>query len=277
MESLRDIIPKNIFTSVPNAQNIDKQLAQNYAEIARLNPGWTHTIFDDDSQYEFIKENYDSDILRIYLSINHAYGAAKADFFRYLLIYHLGGVWLDAKSTAITPLSKIIKPDDELLLSHWDDPTTGSANELFWGERSKIPIYEFQNWWLVAGRNHASFEKVITEVCKNIQTYSAIKHGIGRMGVLCTTGPLAFTRAIFPTLTSGNHRIIKASREGFKYTIFEETFSHRKVIGTNYQKVREPLVKKNFFMNLEAHLAFSYEIYRRVKRKMHLAKPKIHL
>jgi mannosyltransferase OCH1-like enzyme len=268
MESPVDMIPKNIFTSVPNAQNIDERLVRNYTEIAKLNPGWTHTIFDDFSGREFIQENYDSEILRVYLSINRSYGAARADFFRYLLIYNLGGVWLDAKSTSTNPFSNLIQDNDQLLLSHWSDPTTGSANELFWGERSRIPIYEFQNWWLIARPKHPSFEKLIVDICKNIDTYSALRHGVGRMGVLCTTGPLAFTRSLYPTLTNKNHRIIEAEKEGLVYTIFDQIFTHRSVIGTNYGKVKAPLVSAGWRGSLEAFLADSFMTCKRVIRKL---------
>jgi hypothetical protein len=209
--------------------------------------------------------------LRAYLSINGSYGAARADFFRYLLIFHFGGVWLDAKSTSTKPLSNLIQADDELLLSHWSDPTTGSANELFWGERSRIPIYEFQNWWLIARPRHPSFEKLIVDICKNIATYSAIRHGVGRMGVLGTTGPLAFTRSIYPTLTNRNHRIIEAEDEGLVYTIFDQTFAHRSVIGTNYQKVKAPLISSGWRGSLEALLADSFMTFKRVIRKLRMS------
>ena len=48
----------------------------------------------------------DSVLLNGYLNLNH--NTPKSDFFRYLLMYKVGGVYLDIKSFAETPLKNII-------------------------------------------------------------------------------------------------------------------------------------------------------------------------
>ena len=46
----------------------------------------------------FIFEHYGEDFLSIYQKAGTDYGAAHADFFRYLLFFKCGGVYLGCKS-----------------------------------------------------------------------------------------------------------------------------------------------------------------------------------
>ena len=48
----------------------------------------------------YIRREYGESILSCYLRIDPVYGAARADLFRYLLLYRTGGVYLDIKSAA---------------------------------------------------------------------------------------------------------------------------------------------------------------------------------
>ena len=86
-----------------------------------INPEYQYIYYDDNDIIHFIKKYYDQYILDLYLSINEQYGAAKSDFFRYLLMYKIGGVYLDIKSAANIPFNEIIKEDDEYLLSSWNE------------------------------------------------------------------------------------------------------------------------------------------------------------
>ena len=54
--------------------------------------------FDGETLLDFIKSSYGQREIASYNRINKSYGAARADYFRYLLLYQKGGVWLDAKT-----------------------------------------------------------------------------------------------------------------------------------------------------------------------------------
>ena len=72
-------------------------------------------IFYDDNDCElFIKNNFDENVYKAYMSINSVYGAMKADFFRYCILYKNGGVYLDIDSVILRPLDELIR-DDELI------------------------------------------------------------------------------------------------------------------------------------------------------------------
>src|ERR1700692_1394936 len=94
-------------------------LIRNINHIKDMNPNWEHRLYDDAAINHFIASHYPSDYLDLYLKINPKYGAARADFFRYLLMYKCGGVYLDIKASTIKPLDGTIREEDRFLLAGW--------------------------------------------------------------------------------------------------------------------------------------------------------------
>ena len=71
------------------------------------------------------KEEYNA-----YHKINPKYGAARADFFRYIIIRDQGGIYLDLKSNSSVPFREIIKPNDTYLLSSWADNSSAPHDNI---------------------------------------------------------------------------------------------------------------------------------------------------
>ena len=113
-------IPKVIYQTY-TTKDLPLLLRENVARLKEINPDYHHELYDDTDIEWFIASRYGSDMLRTYRRINPRYGAARADLFRYLLIYKCGGVYLDIKSRTTRPLDEVLHPDDELLLSHWSN------------------------------------------------------------------------------------------------------------------------------------------------------------
>lgn len=88
------IIPFNIFQTW-----CDKKLPPKMKEyVERLkaeNPEFTHHLYDDEDCRNFIKTNFDSDVLEAYDTLIP--GAYKADLWRYCVLYKYGGIYLDIK------------------------------------------------------------------------------------------------------------------------------------------------------------------------------------
>jgi mannosyltransferase OCH1-like enzyme len=78
-----------------------------------MNPDYEYIFFDKDARLSFIKQ-YFPQYLEDYNSILP--GAYKADLFRYLALYQLGGVYIDCKSCGVEPLSEFISPTDQVVL-----------------------------------------------------------------------------------------------------------------------------------------------------------------
>jgi mannosyltransferase OCH1-like enzyme len=66
----------------------------------RLNPGLKYQFFDDRARREFIAEVFPR-YLNTYDSF--AFGIQRADFFRYLAVYHFGGLYCDTDMECLQP------------------------------------------------------------------------------------------------------------------------------------------------------------------------------
>jgi mannosyltransferase OCH1-like enzyme len=72
-------------------------LKRNCRAIEALNPDFSYRFYDDRDRESLIGDAYGEAILAGYRRIDPAFGAARADLFRYLCVYHCGGVYLDVK------------------------------------------------------------------------------------------------------------------------------------------------------------------------------------
>ncbi|WP_052172025.1 glycosyltransferase family 32 protein [Paracoccus sanguinis] len=215
---------------------VPAQLGAMAQSLAARNPDHVHRLWRDDTATDLIRDAYGMDMLRQYERISPAYGAARADFFRYLCLYRLGGVYLDMKSDCRRPLSEVVPHDAGYLLSHW----TGRLAR-FGGHDAlaHLPGGELQQWHVIAAAGHPFLEAVINAVLRNIDSYVPERHGGGQRAVLRLAGPIAYTLAIAPLRDAHPHRLIDAEAEGFVYRAVRAA---RKLSGTHYSEVRTPLI-----------------------------------
>lgn len=241
-------IPKIIHQSF-STKNMPKEILDNIKKIKKLNPNWEYRFYNDKDVTNFISENYESHILEYYNKINPKYGAARADLFRYLLIYKVGGVWLDIKSFPTKPLNELIKDDDVFLLSQWQNKISESYKG--WGLHrllQHIPGGEFQQWHIVSVKENPFLKAVIEKVLNNIHNYNSSIYGVGSNGVFITTGPTAYTLAIFPLLGIYPHRFVDSIRDlKLEYSIYnslenENKVIHRKLYKNHYDSLNEPII-----------------------------------
>ena len=214
--------------------------------IRAANPNWEYRFYDDDAA-GFISTNYGPRVLRYYDRINDKYGPARADLFRYLLLYKCGGAYFDIKSSPAKPLDEILLSDDRYLLSRWNNQPGRDNPFAGWGlhpELRSAPGGEFQQWHIVAAPGHPFLKAAIERVLGNIDRYDPDLHGTGFRGVLRTTGPIAYTLAIAPLLHSHQHRFADSQHDlGFVYSIFAaRNQSHKTKDTTHYKTLHEPLV-----------------------------------
>lgn len=105
------VIPKILHQTTSDKSKLHPELQANVQRLVALNPDWEYRLYDNEECRAFVAANYDRRTLQLYDRISARYGAARADFFRYLLLYRLGGVYLDIKSTVLRPLSSVISAD----------------------------------------------------------------------------------------------------------------------------------------------------------------------
>jgi hypothetical protein len=241
-------IPRIIHQTYPDAhRKLPSILAENVQKITALNPGWEHRLYDDVDIANFIESTYGPRVLEYYNRLNEKYGAARADLFRYLLLYKQGGVYLDIKASLERPLDSVLLADDVYVLSRWRN----RKGEQFegWGIHSRlrqIGRQEFQQWHIIAAPGHPFLRAVIERVLRNIDNYSPAWHDTGRNGVLALTGPIAYTLAITPLLHQYRHRLVGSHDQlGLVYSIFTSAVyeAHKSVFKYHYTELREPVVK----------------------------------
>lgn len=241
-------IPKVIHQTY-HSKNLPPEIQENVHHLKILNPDWQLKIYDDDDITNYISTNYPA-LLKIYNKINPVYGAAKADFFRYLLIYNEGGVYLDIKSSLSKPLNSILASDDRYLLSYWQNGVGEMHPNMGFHDCIASPFGEFQQWHIVSVKGHPFLKSVIENVCNNIQNYNVFIHDTGGWAVVNLTGPIAYSLAIEPLINSHTHRIERDnSKFGFIYSIFESKglgLGHHKILKKHYTQSDESLVNLPF-------------------------------
>lgn len=227
-------IPKKIFQIISDKNTINPRFQKNIEYIKKTNPNWQYFLYDNKSAVEYIATYYGQDMLRYYYAINPKYGASRADFFRYLLMYREGGVYLDIKSAMEYPLDSVIHPDDEYILVHWFSREQCSVLKNKYGE--------YQQWHIICRPNHPYLKHVIEKVIQNIENYDVFSDGVGKQGVLTVTGPIAYTLAILPIVNMYGHRLVYAHENiGLVYNNIGK--NHENLFDTpHYSKIKEPII-----------------------------------
>ena len=242
--AMGDAIPRILWQTCPKSI-LSGPLRGNIDELGARNPDWDHRLYDDDAIETFIERDYGRAMLRHYRRINPEYGAARADFFRYLALYRWGGVYLDVKSRFTRPIDEVIRPDDRFLLSQWQNGP-GEPHE-GWGlhdELADVPGGEFQQWHIVAAPGHPFLRAVLERVIAGISTYSIRHTGVGWSGVLRLTGPIAYTRAIVPLLDRYPCRRVADERAlSLEYSVLERS-KHQGLFARHYVGNTSPVARR---------------------------------
>lgn len=263
----------------------DAALKSNIEHLKTLNPFWRYTLYDDADIEEFILRSYGKEIYAYYQRIEPCYGAAKADFFRYLLMYKCGGVYLDIKSTNDLPLDDVLLPDEQYILAHWDN--LGGGMYVDHGRHPGLekvsPQGEYQQWFIVAVSGHPFLREVILKVLQAIDNYNPWKVGIGLYGVLRTTGPILYSLAIYDLIEKGTvskeqYRFVSRIEDlGFRYSIYDKINQirvHRTIL-IPYEQQRRPVIRMGgcvktklieWIFVLEWKLRACLDAYRRLRK-----------
>ncbi|WP_081964705.1 glycosyltransferase family 32 protein [Porphyromonas sp. COT-290 OH860] len=246
-------IPKVIYQVGKNRDELHPMVVENIAYLKQINPTWSYTFFDNITMEDFIREEYGAKVLEYYKRIESKYGAARADLFRYLLIYKKGGVYLDLKSSVSRPLNEIIHTQDKYILCHWDNsPSSKHAGAGMHAELlDSLPRGEYQQFQICAVAGHPFLRSVVIDVLKNIDSYNVFKHGVGTMGVYRITGPITYSKSIIKIFEDFKNeaRVIDNAIEdsGFIYSIFEHIGhnAHRELTNSIYYKQVLPIVSES--------------------------------
>lgn len=181
-------IPKVVYQTFKNTKiPFINRLAIKWLKLR--NKDYSYEFYDDERIRTFILTAYGQDVLDVYDKLN--IGAAKADFFRYAILYKKGGVYLDIDAYVLGKLDNIIKPGDTAVIS-----------------REKFPNI-FVQWALIYEPGHPFLKRTLDIVIHNIQQ-NAYPNSVHWM-----TGPTAYSKAILECMTED---------PGIKYRIFGQDY-----------------------------------------------------
>ena len=259
------MIPKLIHQTFPS-KNLPPPVAGNVHALRFENPDWAYTLYDDNDIMDFIHDAYGNAILASYQRLSPLYGAARADFFRYLLMYQLGGAYLDIKSTVVRPLSEALTFDEGFVLSKWrNGPGEEFEGSGIHPELAAVPRGEFQQWFIICEPQHPYLAAVIDRVLENIARYRPWGAGVGRTGVLRLTGPIAYTLAIEPIRGRHKHVELHSHDEiGLRYNALG-TYDHRTFFKQHYTQLDSAIVQPEGLNRLATG---AYIAARRLKHRL---------
>ena len=89
------IIPLVIYQTWHSKDRIPNLMQKSINKLRMSNPRFNYQLFDDNDCREFIKNNFDEDVLNAFDTLIP--GAYKADLWRYCILYKMGGIYLDIK------------------------------------------------------------------------------------------------------------------------------------------------------------------------------------
>lgn len=182
-------IPKNIFQTF-KTKKLPWITRWHIWNIKRQNSEYQYYLYDDFDVQEFFRTEFPEEYLKAYNRMT--IGAAKADFFRYAILYRKGGVYLDVDSGMSKPLRKLIRPDDVAILSR---------------ERQ---VQFYCQWALISDKEHPFLKRTLEMVLDNIKTHR-YPHDVHK-----TTGPAVFSDAVNACIAE-NPNIPYRLFEGIEY------------------------------------------------------------
>lgn len=145
------------------------------SRFRKRNPEYIYEFYDDLRIEKFFREEFEPDVLSAYLQLN--IGAAKADFFRYAILFKKGGIYVDIDSGINSRLDDFIRPEDVAVITREGDPSL------------------YAQWALIYSAGHPFLKKTMEMVLDNIRT-NRYPHDVHQM-----TGPTVYTKAIDSVLS----------------------------------------------------------------------------
>jgi len=163
------MIPKNIFQSWIT-KDLHPEIQKRVDRMLELNPTYKHEIYTDTEIAEFVNTNYPGKISECFNRLTIP--VAKVDFWRYLVLYKHGGVYLDLDSSINVSLDNLIRDEDQAIVTAETNPNT------------------YVQWALIFNKEHPILKEVIDLIVDNIENNSYPND------ILNMTGPQVYSRGV---------------------------------------------------------------------------------
>ena len=220
-------IPRVVWQTVRSRLGLSSSFNASWKLMVKANPGWTFNLVDNEDMERTVQSHAPTAALRAFQSINHAFGAARADFWRYLVLLSLGGVYFDADICINMPLDDFISVSDRCVLFSepnvfpydWNttmgDVQPHTKHEqmrryLRWpadGTRAcGLPPIVVAQWFIAAEPGHPLLREAVELVTAQVQAWDDTnplsREFDSRIKVLYLTGPSIWNQAIRNTISA---------------------------------------------------------------------------
>ena len=156
-----DEIPKICYTTW-HTKNLPPLMEQNFNNIQDKNPEIEFKLYDEKECRDFIKSNYDNDVLEAYDRL--APSSYKSDLWRYCILHKLGGIYLDIKYNTINKFRLIHLCNREHFVY---DHANNSDSKSFWN-KNEFGLYTALI--IVKSRNKV-LRQCIHAITENTETF----------------------------------------------------------------------------------------------------------
>lgn len=131
----KELVEKSIHCVIPlilhqfwHSNELPDSVKESIENIKSNNPEFKHCLYNATMSRDFIKEEFDSEVLYAYDSLIPY--ALKVDLWRYCILYKKGGIYLDSKYQCIDGFKFIYLTDEEYLCRDLKESGYGIYNAL---------------------------------------------------------------------------------------------------------------------------------------------------
>lgn len=185
------MIPKRIFCTHVSKHTLEPKLKHCVSLMQKLHPQWEFLFFSDGDSRDFVKQQVPG-----YLELYDWYPrpVLKADLFRLLAVYRLGGFYLDTDFLLWKKLDPLCREKAVFAYEHVIDEKNYNLRYPRWlragEERLTLANYAFG-----AEAEHPFLAAVLNEVVDRTKTFEA--EDCNDLDILHATGPDAVTSVYY--------------------------------------------------------------------------------
>jgi hypothetical protein len=184
------MIPKLIHQTCKSANQLTPEMRSMMQSWIQINPDYMHVFYDDAQCLRAVAE-YRPDCLEVYQLLRKP--VERADLFRYIIVWALGGVYSDIDTECVKPISEFVSENSQFVVG-LEGAFKNSKDRKKFGFVHNV---QYAQWTFAATRGHPILDKLIRMVKKNITFYlSGQIVSNAHVETIAKTGPGVFTEAV---------------------------------------------------------------------------------
>lgn len=179
-----------------------KELPVNFSKYSStwkdLHPDWDYRLYDDNDCLEFVQK-YFQEFLQTYMQLPTP--VMKADMFRYMIVYHYGGLYADIDAEALKPFDNLVDKNDKMIVGveiDFDNLAFSEFNPLYKKYYKKHNIKkQYVQYVFLSEPKNPVLSEILQHIKENLQNSS---HTTSHENTFLLTGPAIFSHVVHKNL-----------------------------------------------------------------------------